>query len=58
MIQCIEDTAIPVCIVGLLYALPGTQLERRLLREGRMFPAATSHVRRIWASNVPPALIS
>ncbi|MGH6743074.1 MAG: radical SAM protein, partial [Bradyrhizobium sp.] len=38
IIRCIEDTAIPVCIVGLLYALPGTQLERRLLREGRMFP--------------------
>jgi len=38
MIECIEDTAIPVCIVGLLYALPATQLGRRLLREGRLFP--------------------
>jgi radical SAM superfamily enzyme YgiQ (UPF0313 family) len=38
MIDCIEDTAIPVCTVGLLYALPGTQLGRRLLREGRLFP--------------------
>ena len=37
MIECIEDTAIPVCIVGLLYALPATQLGRRLLREGRLF---------------------
>jgi hypothetical protein len=38
MIDCIEDTAIPVCMVGLLYALPTTQLTRRLLREGRLFP--------------------
>jgi radical SAM superfamily enzyme YgiQ (UPF0313 family) len=38
MIECIEDTAIPVCAVGLLYALPATQLGRRLLREGRLFP--------------------
>jgi hypothetical protein len=40
MIECIEDTAIPVCTVGLLYALPTTQLGRRLLREGRLFPGA------------------
>jgi radical SAM superfamily enzyme YgiQ (UPF0313 family) len=38
MIECIEDTAIPVCAVGLLYALTATQLGRRLLREGRLFP--------------------
>src|SRR5262249_3669782 len=38
MIDCIEDTAIPVCTVGLLYALPGTQLGRRLAVEGRLFP--------------------
>jgi hypothetical protein len=36
MIQCIEDLAVPVCMVGLLYALPGTQLSRRLLAEGRL----------------------
>lgn len=36
MIDCIEDTAIPVCMVGLLYALPNTQLTRRLAREGRL----------------------
>ena len=40
MIECIEDTAIPVCAVGLLYALPATQLGRRLLREGRLFPGS------------------
>jgi radical SAM superfamily enzyme YgiQ (UPF0313 family) len=38
MIACIEDTAIPVCAVGLLYALANTQLTRRLEREGRLFP--------------------
>lgn len=37
MIDCIEDTAIPVCMVGLLYALPTTQLTRRLRAEGRLF---------------------
>lgn len=36
MIECIEETAIPLCMVGLLYALPNTQLTRRLEREGRM----------------------
>ena len=38
MIECIEETAIPFCMVGLLYALPVTQLTRRLAREGRLFP--------------------
>jgi radical SAM superfamily enzyme YgiQ (UPF0313 family) len=36
MVDCIEATAIPVCMVGLLYALPGTRLERRLKSEGRL----------------------
>ena len=30
MIELIEEAAIPVCMVGLLYALPNTQLTRRL----------------------------
>jgi radical SAM superfamily enzyme YgiQ (UPF0313 family) len=38
MIALIEDTAISVCMVGLLYALPTTQLTRRLAAEGRLFP--------------------
>jgi radical SAM superfamily enzyme YgiQ (UPF0313 family) len=42
MIECIEDTAIPVCMVGTLSALPNTQLTRRLLREGRLFPVDKS----------------
>lgn len=37
MIECIEETSIPVCMVGLLYALPTTQLTRRLFAEGRLF---------------------
>jgi hypothetical protein len=36
MIDFIEETNIPVCMVGLLYALPGTQLTRRLTYEGRL----------------------
>jgi radical SAM superfamily enzyme YgiQ (UPF0313 family) len=38
MIDLIEATSIPVCTVGLLFALPNTQLTRRLEREGRMLP--------------------
>jgi len=38
MIQCVEDTSIPVCMAGLLYALPNTQLQRRLTKEGRLHP--------------------
>jgi radical SAM superfamily enzyme YgiQ (UPF0313 family) len=38
MIECIEATSIPVCLVGLLYALANTQLSRRLQREGRLYP--------------------
>ena len=34
----IEHAAIPVCMVGLLYALPNTQLARRLETEGRLHP--------------------
>jgi len=36
MVALIEECAIPVCMVGLLYALPNTQLTRRLAREGRL----------------------
>lgn len=36
MIACIEEASIPVCMVGLLYALPNTQLTRRLEQEGRL----------------------
>ncbi len=36
MIDCIEATSIPVCMIGLLTALPSTQLTRRLEKEGRL----------------------
>jgi hypothetical protein len=36
MIELIEEAAIPVCMIGLLYALPNTQLARRLENEGRL----------------------
>jgi radical SAM superfamily enzyme YgiQ (UPF0313 family) len=38
MVAFIEDAAIPVSVVGLLYAPPNTQLTRRLEREGRLHP--------------------
>ena len=38
MIDCIDATSIPVCTIGMLTALPGTQLTRRLEREGRLLP--------------------
>jgi radical SAM superfamily enzyme YgiQ (UPF0313 family) len=41
MVECIEATSIPVCMVGLLTALPNTQLSRRLAREGRLLPIET-----------------
>ena len=40
MISCIEDTGIPVAMVGLLTALPNTQLTRRLEAEKRLLPFA------------------
>jgi radical SAM superfamily enzyme YgiQ (UPF0313 family) len=38
LVEFIEDAAIPMCMVGLLYALPNTQLTRRLASEGRLHP--------------------
>lgn len=43
MIDCIEDTAIPIAMVGLLYALPNTGLYRRLAAEGRLHPDSDLH---------------
>ncbi len=40
MITCIEETGIMLAMVGLLSALPNTQLTRRLMREGRMISAS------------------
>ncbi len=38
IVELIDEAAIPLSIVGLLYALPGTQLTRRLAKEGRLHP--------------------
>lgn len=35
-VQFIQESAIPLAMVGMLIALPGTQLYRRLLKEGRI----------------------
>ena len=37
MIRCIQDSGICMAMLGMLYALPNTQLTRRLRREGRLF---------------------
>jgi radical SAM superfamily enzyme YgiQ (UPF0313 family) len=37
MIRCVEDSAICMAMVGKLYALPNTQLTRRLRDEGRLW---------------------
>lgn len=36
MVELIESSAISLCFVSLLYALPNTQLSRRLAQEGRL----------------------
>ena len=42
IVDLVEDCAIPVAMVGLLYALPNTQMTRRLEREGRLFEPETA----------------
>ena len=37
MIRCIQDSGISMAMLGMLYALPNTQLSRRLEKEGRLF---------------------
>ncbi|MFQ5505208.1 MAG: B12-binding domain-containing radical SAM protein [Planctomycetota bacterium] len=37
VLHLIETSAVPVNMVGLLFALPNTQLQRRLAKEGRLF---------------------
>jgi radical SAM superfamily enzyme YgiQ (UPF0313 family) len=39
MVEFIEKSGIPIAMVGLLQAMPGTQLFRRLWREGRILDA-------------------
>jgi len=37
MLKCIQDSGICMAMLGMLYALPDTQLTRRLKKEGRLF---------------------
>jgi radical SAM superfamily enzyme YgiQ (UPF0313 family) len=39
LVDFIQKSAIPIAMVGLLQAMPGTQLHRRLVREGRILHA-------------------
>ena len=43
MADFIEEAAIPVAMVGLLYALPNTQLTRRLISEHRLYEGHDFH---------------
>lgn len=40
IVRCIDDTSIAWVMAGVVYPLPGTQLSKRLDREGRLFPSA------------------
>lgn len=42
MIRCVDEGSVPWVMAGVVYPLPGTQLSKRLDREGRLFPAARS----------------
>ena len=44
MITSIQDSGISMAMVGLLYALPNTQLTRRLESEGRLFQNASKSI--------------
>jgi radical SAM superfamily enzyme YgiQ (UPF0313 family) len=37
MIECIQDSGVCMAMLGMLFAIPNTQLTRRLKREGRLF---------------------
>lgn len=40
IVGCIDDACVPWVMAGVVYPLPGTQLSKRLLREGRLFRGA------------------
>ncbi len=40
IIRCVDEGSVPWVMAGVVYPLPGTQLSKRLDREGRLFPAA------------------
>jgi len=40
VVKCIDEACVPWVMAGVVYPLPGTQMSKRLDREGRLFPAA------------------
>jgi radical SAM superfamily enzyme YgiQ (UPF0313 family) len=42
IISCIQDSGICMAMIGTLYALPNTQLAKRLKKEGRLFGESTT----------------
>ena len=40
VVKCIDEACVPWVMAGVVYPLPGTQLSKRLDKEGRLFPAA------------------
>jgi radical SAM superfamily enzyme YgiQ (UPF0313 family) len=44
MVNCIQESGICMAMIGLLYALPNTQLTRRLEEEGRLFHMSSKTV--------------
>ncbi len=44
IIHCIDEACVPWVMAGVVYPLPGTQLSKRLDREGRLFPAAREDI--------------
>jgi radical SAM superfamily enzyme YgiQ (UPF0313 family) len=43
IIRCIQDSGISMAMLGMLYALPNTQLTKRLMKEGRLFEHGSKH---------------
>jgi radical SAM superfamily enzyme YgiQ (UPF0313 family) len=52
-VEFIQESGIPLAMVGLLLALPGTQLYRRLLKEGRILAEGTGNNMNLALNYVP-----
>ncbi|MEM8837218.1 MAG: B12-binding domain-containing radical SAM protein [Pseudomonadota bacterium] len=44
LIELVEEASVPIAMVGMLYALPNTQLTRRLHKEGRLHDISNNDV--------------
>ena len=52
-VEFIQESGIPLAMVGLLLALPGTQLHRRLLKEGRILAEGTGNNMNLALNYIP-----